>query len=121
MAQVDVPYGYDSRGRSAETDEADHIRDMIYQVLFTNPGERVMRPDFGSGLLRLVFAPNSDMLAATSQMLVQSALQRWLGDVIAVEAVSVEAVDSILRVTVRYVIRRSGSRVTDTFEQGGAA
>ena len=80
-----------------------------------------MRPDFGSGLLQLVFAPNSDVLAATTQMLVQSALQRWLGDRILVEAVSVDAVDATLSVTVQYVIRSDGTRVTETFANGGTA
>lgn len=117
--QGDFPYHFDGRGRTAGTDEADHIRDLIYQVLFTNPGERVMRPDFGSGLLQLVFAPNSDVLAATIQVLVQSALQRWLGELIMVEGVAVEAIEAALRVTVRYVVRRGGNRVTETFVQGG--
>jgi phage baseplate assembly protein W len=121
MVQVDFPFHFDGRGRTAGTDEADHIRDLIAQVLFTSPGERVMRPDFGSGLLQLVFAPNSDVLAATTQMLVQSSLQRWLGDRILVEAVSVEALDATLRVTIEYVVRRDGTRVTDTFVQGGGA
>jgi phage baseplate assembly protein W len=121
MANIDFPYHFDSRGRTAAADDADHIRDLIYQVLFTSPGERVMRPDFGSGLLQLVFAPNSDVLAATTQFLVQGALQQWLGDLIVVEAVSVEAEDATLRVTVQYIIRRSASRVTETFVQGGAA
>ena len=121
MANVDFPYRFDTRGRTAQTDDADHIRDLIYQVLFTSPGERVMRPDFGSGLLQLVFAPNDDMLAATTQMLVQSALQRWLGALIVVEGVTVEAVEAALRVTVQYVIRRSGSRLSETFLQGGGA
>lgn len=119
MVQVDFPYRFDSRGRTANTDDTDHIRDMIEQVLFTHPGERVMRPDFGSGLLQLAFAPNSDVLAATTQVLVQSSLQRWLGEWIVVESVQVEAVDSTLRVTVHYVIRRTGARVTGTFAQGG--
>ena len=65
----------------------DHIRDLIEQVLFTAPGERVNRPNFGSGLLQLVFAPNSDELAAATQFLVQGALQQWLGDLIQVEGV----------------------------------
>lgn len=121
MVNLDFPYHFDSRGRTAETDEADHIRDLIVQVLFTSPGERVMRPTFGSGLLQLVFAPNSDVLAATTQMLVQGALQQWLGDLIVVEAVGVEAEDSTLRVTVRYVIRRTATRETQTFVQGGGA
>jgi phage baseplate assembly protein W len=121
MMQVNFPYRFDARGRTAGADEADHIRDLIEQVLFTHPGERVMRPDFGSGLLQLVFAPNSEMLAATTQVLVQSSLQRWLGEWILVESVQVEAVDSTLRVTVQYVIRRTGTRVVGTFVQGGGA
>jgi phage baseplate assembly protein W len=121
MAQVDFPFRFDGRGRTAETGEGDHLRDLIAQVLFTSPGERVMRPDFGSGLLQLVFAPNSDVLAATMQMLVQSALQRWLGDRIHVEAVRVDALDATLRVTVEYVVRSDGTRVTETFVPGGGA
>lgn len=121
MMHLDFPYRFDARGRTAGTDEADHIRDLIEQVLFTHPGERVMRPDFGSGLLQLVFAPNSEVLAATTQVLVQSSLQRWLSEWIVVEAVQVEAVESTLRVAVQYVIRRTGTRVAGTFVQGGGA
>ena len=118
---VDYPFRFDGKGRTADTDDDDHIRDLIYQVLFTNPGERVMRPTFGSGLLQLVFAPNSDVLAATTQMLVQGALQQWLGDLITVEAVSVEGQDATLRVTVQYSIRRTGAREIQTFVQGAGA
>ena len=52
---LDFPYHFDSHGRTAAIDYDAHIRDLIEQVLFTAPGERVNRPDFGSGLLRLVF------------------------------------------------------------------
>ena len=121
MGQLDFPYHFDGRGHTADVHAAGHIRDLVEQILFTSPGERVMRPDFGSGLLQLVFSPNSDMLAATTQLLVQGALQQWLGDLIVVEAVSVEAEDSTLRVTVQYVIRRTGTQETQTFVQGGAA
>ena len=66
------PYRIDGRGRSAEPENEDaHVRELIEQVLFTVPGERVMRPDFGCGLMQLVFAPNSDELAATLQVLVR--------------------------------------------------
>jgi uncharacterized protein len=119
VGQVDFPYHFDGRGRTAETDDADHIRDLIEQVLFTSPGERVMRPDFGSGLLALVFEPNSTALAATTQMLVQGALQQYLGNLIAVEAVEVEAVDSTFRVNVRYVVRRDGTVRLDSFAAPG--
>jgi phage baseplate assembly protein W len=108
--QVDYPYHFDNRGRTAETSQDEHIRDLIEQVLFTSPGERVNRPTFGSGLLQLVFAPNSDALAAATQLAVQGALQQWLGELILVEEVQVEARESTLEVTVRYQIRRTQER-----------
>ncbi len=119
MTNLDYPYQFDGRGRTATTGDDAHIRDLIEQVLFTAPGERVNRPDFGSGLMQLVFAPNSDELAATTQFLVQGALQQWLGDLIEVEAVEVTSEDSTLRVTVQYLVRRSDARQTATFLRGG--
>lgn len=117
---IDFPFHFDSRGRTAVTTESDHIRDMIEQFLFTNAGERVNRPDFGSGLLQLVFAPNSPELAAALQHTVQAGLQRWLGDVIEIKALQVTSEDAILRVTIQYTIRQSGDTRTDTFERSGA-
>lgn len=109
------PFGIDGRGRTATIDENDHVREMIEQVLFTNPGERVNRPDFGCGLKRLVFMPNSEPLAAATQMLVKSALQKWLESEITVEQVQVEARDSQLIVTVTYSNRTDGQRRIDLF------
>jgi phage baseplate assembly protein W len=113
------PYQFDGRGRTAEAEEEAYIRGLVEQVLFTAPGERVMRPEFGSGLMQLVFAPNSPELAATTQFLVQGALQQWLGNLIALEAVEVEAIDATLRVTVRYAIRRTQAQQVATFERSG--
>lgn len=106
----DFPYHLDGRGRTAETDEDDHLRDLIHQVLFTNPGERVNRPDFGCGIGQLVFMPNSDALAAATQFLVQGALTRWLDSVIAVHRVEVVAQDSRLSVGVVFSKRSSGEQ-----------
>ena len=105
------PYQIDGRGRTREArrDEGndEYIRALIEHVLFTAPGERVMRPDFGSGLRQLLFAGNSPEMASTVQMLAQGALQQWLGHLIIVESVTVEAIDSALKVEVIYVVRRS--------------
>jgi Bacteriophage baseplate protein W len=109
MQTLDYPYHFDGRGRTAVTDLADHIRDLIEQVLLTSSRERVMRPDFGAGLLALVFEPNSATLAATTQFLVQSGLQQHLSNLIAVNAVTVENVDAALQVTVRYLVLADGS------------
>ena len=103
-------YQFDNQGRTAETDDNKHIRDMIEQVLFTSPGERVNRPDFGSGLLQLVFQPNSSELATTTQFLVQGALKQWLGDLIDVSEVEVINEDSILQVTVVYTVLKTQER-----------
>ena len=104
---IAFPYQFDNKGNTAETDNDRHIRDLIEQVLFTAPGERVNHPDFGSGLLQLVFEPNGDELAITTQFLVQGALQQWLGDLIEVNDVQVLNQDSTLQVTVVYTVRRT--------------
>jgi uncharacterized protein len=116
MPHLDHPWHIDATGRTALTDDHGHLRDLIEQLLFTSPGERVMRPDFGSGLLGLVFEPNSSTLAATTQVLVQGALQQHLGHLIALQAVNVEPVDSKLEVTVQYVVLRDRSTQTARFD-----
>ena len=116
---IKFPFQFDNRGRTALTDDDDHIRDMIEQVLFTSPGERVNRPTFGSGLMQLVFEPNSDELVTTTQYLVQGALQQWLGDLIEVNEVLVESDDSKLSVTVQYIIRRTQQQKLARFQREG--
>jgi uncharacterized protein len=117
MIQIDYPFHFNSQGRTANTTLDEHIRDLIEQVLFTSPGERVNRPTFGSGVMQLVFAPNSEELATATQFLVQGALQQWLGDVIQLEAVNVQSQDGLLQVTVQYMVRRSQLRQTAQFSR----
>ncbi|HEU5161296.1 MAG TPA: GPW/gp25 family protein [Streptosporangiaceae bacterium] len=118
---IAFPFRVDRRGRTADTGYDDHVRDMIELLLFTSPGERVMRPDFGCGLLDLVFEPNSPELAATLQLSIQAALQRWLGDVIDIDSLAVESEDNVLRVRLTYVVRATGTRRSDVFEGGPGA
>lgn len=105
---IDFPFAFDRRGRTALTGDDDHVRDMIEQLLFTRPGERVNRPDFGSGLLQMVFAPNSPEIAAALQFTLQAALQRYLGDVINVGSLQVTSNDSILQVDLSYTVLATG-------------
>jgi len=112
-------YRFDHSGRTAEASDERHVRDLIEQVLFTAPGERVNRPDFGCGLQRLVFAPNSDELAAASQFLVQGALQQWLGDLIELNDVEVLNEDARLYVNITYTERRTQEQRTVQFARGG--
>lgn len=104
---IDYPFHFNQRGRAAAADDDKHIRDLVEELLFTNPGERVNRPDFGSGLMQLVFTPNSAELAAALQFTLQGALQRWLGDLIQVQDLQVTSEDSTLQISIQYLVRRT--------------
>jgi hypothetical protein len=112
----DDPLGFDVRGRTRATTRDAHIKDMIRAVLFTSPGERVMRPEFGCALKSLVFAPISDPLVAATQKLIQGALIRWLDPLIMVEEVRVRAGDGLIEATIVYTIRDLGERREDLFQ-----
>lgn len=115
MSHIAFPFQIDQRGRTAGSDYDEHIRDLIYQLLMTAPGERVNRPSFGSGLLQLTFHPNSDEVANATQFLVQGSLQEWLGDLVEIDAVSIENVDSRLSVSVDYRVRRNQEQRQTSF------
>lgn len=112
---IDFPLHFDGRGRTATTGDDDHIREMILQLLFTNPGERLNRPDFGSGIQQLIFAPNSSDLAAALKFTLNAALQRWLGDLIELQALEVFGEEASLNVLIQYVVRRSKQQVVERF------
>jgi uncharacterized protein len=106
---VAFPYHLDARGRTAVTaSRDDHIRQMLEQLLFTRPGERVNRPDFGCGLADLVFEPNSARLAAALEVMVVTSVGQWLGDVIALQNVDIESQDEKLLVNISYVVKATG-------------
>ncbi|HEY9754659.1 MAG TPA: GPW/gp25 family protein [Oculatellaceae cyanobacterium] len=117
LMNIYCPFHFDGRGRTASATDDKHIRDLIEQVLFTSPGERVNRPTFGSGLLELVFAPNSDVLIAAIQLTVQGALQQWLGDLILVEDVQVTGEDNTVNVKVQYKIRSKQKSQIEEFRR----
>lgn len=114
--EVGFPFKLDGRGHVADPDYAEHVRQMIEQLLFTSPGQRVNRPDFGAGLLELIFAAESDELLSATELLVQSSLQRWLGDVIDTQRVLVTRRQAQLTVTIHYVIRGEQQRRVALFE-----
>jgi phage baseplate assembly protein W len=112
---LDFPWAVDGTGRTATTGRDEHVRDLIEQVLLTSPGERVMRPEFGAGLLAQVFAPGGPEAAAASQFLIQASLERELANVITIESVEVQARDAALIATIAYVVRATGSHEVQTF------
>ncbi len=108
---MDTPFSADARGRAALANVDAHVRELILAVLFTSPGERVNQPEFGCGLRQLVFAPNSDLLAAATEALAAAALNRWLSDWIVVQKLEVRAADSTLNIRLTY-LRRDTREVT---------
>lgn len=118
---IAFPFRVDRRGRTAHAAYDDHVRDLIEQLLFTSPGERVMRPDFGCGLLDLVFTPNSPELASALELSVQASLQRWLGELIEIETLDVVSEENVVRVHLSYVVRSTANRRDEVFEGRGAA
>lgn len=100
-----------SRGRiSQEENYAEHIEQLVMQVLLTAPGERINRPDFGCGVKRLVFAPGGDVAATLAQTAVYQALTKWLPAAIAVNEVSARAEGAVLQIRIGYVIKARGER-----------
>lgn len=112
------PYQFDGRQRTQEASLQDYLAQLIEQVLFTSPGERVNIPDFGSGLLQLNFAPSSVEMAAATQFTVQAALQKWLGSYVKVQSVTASSQDGVLTVSVTYTPLSSDVTQVQTFVYG---
>lgn len=117
MTNLGYPFSIDQNGRTETVEEDRHIRQLIEQVLFTVPSERVNRPAFGTPINQLVFAPNSSELATATQVLIQGSLQQWLGNIIRVESVEVESEESTMHVTIRYVVTRTQQRRIEAFSR----
>src|SRR5881227_3787849 len=83
---------------ASEEDYVRHVEQLMRQVLLTNPGERINRPDFGCGIRRMVFAPNSEAAASLAQVSIYQALEKWLAPAIRVDDVKVAAAEETLNV-----------------------
>ncbi len=114
---IAFPFKISDHGRTAEVDEHVHIRQMIEQVLFTSPGERVNRPDFGTGIQNLVFAPAGDEILAATKFMIQGALQQHLNNLIMVQDIQVKSEDTALKVAVRYIALGTGQPGAAVFER----
>jgi uncharacterized protein len=117
---INFPYQFDGRGRTLDPLN-NYVAQLVEQVLFTSPGERVNMPDFGSGLLQLTFAPTSMEMAAATQFAVQGALQKWLGSSVKIQSVVASAQDAVLTVTVTYTLLTTDVTQVQTFVYGAGA
>lgn len=93
-----------------EEDYFRHVEQLMMQLLLTNPGERINRPDFGCGVRRMVFSPNSAAAATLAQVTVMQALEKWLSSVVKTEKVEVQAIDEKMIITIRYIVKARQER-----------
>ncbi|MDQ6863123.1 MAG: GPW/gp25 family protein [Thermoproteota archaeon] len=117
--QFNYPLRLDNTGRTLTVNPEDHIRQLIEQLLFTNQGERVNRPTFGSGIRQLIFAPNSDEISTATQFLIQGSLLQWLADSIIVQSVSVSSEESVLNISVKYIVKKNQQMQVSNFTYKG--
>jgi phage baseplate assembly protein W len=118
MTQISFPFRVSPAGTTATATADDHVRQMVEQVLFTSPGERVNRPDFGCGLLTFPFEPASLERLAVLEALIRANLEQWLGDVIVLGDLAVTVDDATVTIVVSYVVRQTGQQVRDVFQWG---
>ena len=116
MSYLDLPYRTDGTGRTATTESgARRVRNLLKAVLFTAPGERVNRPDFGSGILEMLFDSNSDALETASEFLIRSAIQRHLSDLVVLHELDVSRNEGELHIVITYALVGEDERRSETF------
>lgn len=110
------PFRVDGTGRTATTaDRAAYARSLIGAVLFTAPGERLMRPDFGAGLRTLLFDTNSDAMETAAEFLIRAALQAHLSDIVSLVEVVLTRDEGVLTIRLVYDLRDTGERIATAF------
>ena len=108
---IGFPFAINESGSTARiSNRSEYIRGKIIQILFTAPGERVNQPEFGCGLLNLVFEPNDAVLATAVEYSIGQSLTRWLADDISVDGVNADKVDGNILIEVAYTIKKDLSR-----------
>jgi phage baseplate assembly protein W len=113
MTHLAFPYRFDARGRTAEVaTHHQHVANLVEQTLLTAPGERVNRPDFGAGLLDMVFEPGSETVSDATEALVRASLQRWLQDLVRIETLRVHFDEGTLNVRLTYTVLETGQSLT---------
>jgi len=117
VPSIAFPWRFDARGGTAASTRDAHVREMIELLLFTDPGERVNRPEVGSGVRGLVFGPASPEVATALRFVVQSGLERWLGDSVRIDALDVTSADAMLTVEIRYTVLATGEPRAERFER----
>ena len=112
------PVGVDDNGQIEPTPDGEtSIRQSIWTILSTWPGERVMRPDFGCGLSDLIFGVNNAATGTAITRAVREALATWEPriDVLDVYAAPDSSQANVLVIEINYQVRATNSRFNLVF------
>jgi hypothetical protein len=112
-----VPFQIGELGAPRAAGRVTAVRQMIEQLLFTLPGERVNRQDFGCGVQRLVFTGASEETAVATEYVIRVGLSRFLADVLTVDAVRVTVQDVTLVIDILYTLVETGEELAETFRR----
>ncbi len=114
---VAFPLAVGADGHTGTVDLDRHISQLVGELLFTDPGERVNRPTLGCGVLELVFDSLNDELLAATQFVIQGRLQEWLNNLIKVDAVQITSSGSEVTVVVGYQVLATGLQRTEVYRR----
>lgn len=114
MVELGFPFQLAADGRPTSPGYEQHVFELVEQVLFTRPGERVNRPTFGVGLDALVFEPANAAFVAALQANIKAQLQSALSGIIQLGEVSVTVEQGVVVVRMSYVIVQLRKQVDQT-------
>ena len=111
MSRLAFPFRPAENGRSDTVGYGSpaHVRQMLELLIFTVPSERVMRPDFGSPVMQMVFGAGNGPAALALEATLQAAITQWLGHLLELHDLTVafHDQDAVLEVAVTYEVRSS--------------
>jgi len=117
---LSFPFRIGRDGRTAQvSDPADHIREEIIQLVLTNPGERVMLPEFGGGVRRLVFENSDEVTIGITRALLTRSISRFLGHRVTLETLDVAVENETIEVSIGYRIAGTEESRVLTFQRTG--
>lgn len=111
------PFQFNLYGHISSTTYDLHIQEMLEQILFTSPGERVNRPDFGCGVELMVFGSTSPEILSVKQTQINSQIQKWLGHLIQVLEVKITTNENRVEILIRYMIYQNQQETTQVFSR----
>lgn len=111
MSRLAFPFGTAASGRAATVEDGGdaHVRQMLELLVLTMPGERVMRPTFGSPVAQMLFAPADAAIAHALEAALHAAIEQGLSDLLELRDLKVafDEDEAALLIDIVYEVKRS--------------